>query len=225
MVDERYQRNIPAISEEEQGLLGTKTVAILGCGGLGGHLIEAFSRLGVKGLKLVDCDEFSKSNLNRQLLSNEANMGKRKVLEAKERALSVNSSINIEVFDGKFTAENAKSILSGADIVVDALDNVDARFAAQDACEELGLYFVHGAIGGWRVQASTIAPGSKTLDKIFQRGSKTTPPSVLAFTPDLAASVEISEALKVLLGKHDTLEGKLFMADLETNTFTILDLQ
>ena len=223
-MEERYKRNIPAITEEEQAVLSTKTVAVTGCGGLGGHIIESLARIGIGRLLLIDCDEFSETNLNRQLFSKESNLGKRKVEEAKFRVHEINSNIDVEIIDQKIDSSNAEDILKNADIVIDALDNVDGRFAVCDACEKLGLYFIHGAIGGWRAQVSTIAPGSKGLDKIYPRDMASNPPAVLSFTPFLCASIQVSEAVKVLLGQDDTLEGKMLVADLQSNMFIIIDL-
>ena len=72
------------------------------------------------------------------------------VEEAKFRVHEINSNIDVEIIDQKIDSSNAEDILKNADIVIDALDNVDGRFAVCDACEKLGLYFIHGAIGGWR---------------------------------------------------------------------------
>ena len=223
MIQERYKRNFPSIREEEQELLKTKTVSIIGCGGLGGNLIENMARLGVGCIRVIDCDEFSESNLNRQLLSTEKNLGRRKAAEAAKRIRAVNSEVKVKVIDRMLTAENAVKILKGSDLVLDAIDNIEGRFIAADACAALGIYFIHGAISGWCAQASTVAPGSGFLDKIYPRNLKAQAPSVLSFAPGFAAGVQTAEALKVLLGKEDTLENKLFIADLKSCSFQVIE--
>ncbi len=222
-MQERYKRNIPSISEEEQEILKTKTVSVVGCGGLGGNLIENLARLGVGCIRVIDCDAFSESNLNRQLLSTEKNLGKRKAKEAAKRVRQINSEVKVKVIDRMMTGENAEKMLKGSDLVLDAMDNIEGRFIAADACEKLGIYFIHGAISGWCAQASTIAPGSGFLDKIYPRNLKAKPPSVLSFAPGFAAGIQTAEALKVLLGKEDTLENKLFIADLKCGSFNVID--
>jgi len=219
---ERYKRNYPSISEDDQEILKTKCVAVIGCGGLGGHIIDCLARIGIGKLILIDCDNFSESNLNRQLLSTEENLGKPKADEAKKRVKSVNSNIETIVVNQMLNKENAGKILSKADIVIDALDNIEGRLIAEDACEKLNLYFIHGAVSGWCAQASTVAPGSHFLEKLYPQGVKVSPPSVLSFVPDFAASIQVSETIKVLLGKEAELEGKLLLADLSNMSFNII---
>ena len=223
-MQERYSRNYPAVSEEEQALLKTKTVCVIGCGGLGGYVINALARIGVGKLILIDCDVFSESNLNRQLINREDNLGKGKAEEAAFFVKSINSEVETVSFHQMLTEDNAEDLLDGADVVVDALDNIKGRLTAERACEKLGLYFVHGAAAGWRSQVSVIAPGSRSLEKIFPAGLKAKPPAVLPFAPGFTASVQVSETLKLLLGREDTLEGKLFMADLQHMTFATVEL-
>ena len=223
-MDERYIRNFPAISEEDQQELKNKTVAVVGCGGLGGYLINGLARIGIGKIKLIDCDTFSESNLNRQLLCTEENLGKSKAAEASLAVAKINSNVKTEVYIARLSKDNAKNILEGSDIVMDALDNIEGRLVAEKACEELGIYFIHGAAAGWRSQVSTVAPGSKTLEKIYPQGKKTSPPPVLPFAPGLTANIQLSEALKVLLGRENTLENKLFISDLEHDVFSVIDL-
>lgn len=223
MYPERYKRNFPSITEEEQELLKTKTVSVIGCGGLGGNLIENLARLGVGCIRVIDCDEFSESNLNRQLLATEKNLGKRKAGEAAKRVRLINSEVKVETADALLCKENAVNILKGSDLVMDAMDNIEGRFIAADACAELGIYFIHGAISGWCAQASTVAPGSGFLDKLYPKGIRLDPPSVLSFAPGFAAGVQTAEAVKVLLGRDDTLENKLFIADLKSDSFNVIE--
>ena len=222
---DRYARNFPSVSKEEQEILKQKTVAVVGCGGLGGYIINAAARLGVGTLKLIDCDVFSETNLNRQLFCTEKNLGKSKAKEAAKAVAKINSEINTEVYDCMLTAENALEILKGSDAVIDAFDNLEGRLVTEKVCEELGIWFIHGAAAGWSCQASCIAPGSRFLEKIYPKNAKFSPPPVLPFAPSLTASVQVSEMLKVLLGKGDRLEGKLFMADLESMCFRIVDIE
>ena len=93
---ERYTRNFPAISPEEQEILKEKTVTVIGCGGLGGYLINGAARLGIGKLRLIDCDVFSESNLNRQLFCTEKNLGKSKAQEAAKAVKIINSEVKAE---------------------------------------------------------------------------------------------------------------------------------
>ncbi|MBR6653298.1 MAG: ThiF family adenylyltransferase, partial [Oscillospiraceae bacterium] len=92
-MDLRYSRNIPAISPEEQDTLKGKKVLVLGCGGLGGYIIENLLRMGVGAITAVDGDSFDESNLNRQLLATEKTLGTNKAIAAAQRANAVNSQV------------------------------------------------------------------------------------------------------------------------------------
>ena len=123
----RYIRNFEALSEAESDLLKTKKICIVGCGGLGGYILEQFLRLGVESITVIDGDCFEESNLNRQLLSTENVIGNFKALTAKERAQEVNSQIKVHAVNVFLTEENAGELLKGHDIVMDAVDNIAAR--------------------------------------------------------------------------------------------------
>lgn len=224
MSNERYIRNHPAISEAQQKILGSKTAAVIGCGGLGGHIADALARIGIGGLVLIDPDVFSESNLNRQLLSLSDNIGKSKAREAEKRVKEINPDINTVVIEEKLTTENAQKFLGGCDIALDALDSIEGRFAAEDACEKLGIYFIHGAVAQWSYQASSVAPGSRFLEKIYPKESKQAAPSVLSFTVAAASAVQTAEAVKVLTSEGETLEGKLLIGNLLTNSVNVLEI-
>ncbi len=221
---DRYNRNFPSLTEDEQEMLKTKTVTIIGCGGLGGYLINGAARLGVGKLRLIDCDVFSETNLNRQLFCTEKNLGKSKAQEAAKAVGDINSEISAEAIDCMVTEENAYDLLKGSDLVLDAFDNIQGRLVAEHACEKLGIYLIHGAAAGWCSQASTIAPGSKTFEKIYPASIKIKPPAVLAFAPGFTANVQLSEMLKILLERKASLEDKLMVADLEKMNFNIVEL-
>ena len=224
MTMDRYARNFPALTPEEQEILKTKTVTVLGCGGLGGYLINGAARLGVGRLRLIDCDVFSESNLNRQLFCTEKNLGKSKAKEAAKAVAAINSEVGAEALDCKMTEENAGELLKGSDLVLDALDNIEGRLIAEHACEELGIYLIHGAAAAWCSQAGTVAPGSRFFEKIYPKEAKLKPPAVLSFAPGFTANVQLSEMLKKLLGREASLEGKLLIADLEQMRINIVEV-
>lgn len=127
-LDERYIRNTNALSVEECKILFSKHVCVVGCGGLGGYVISALARIGVGNLTIVDSDCFEDTNLNRQLFSNEENLGKPKTEVVLSEISKINSSIKVNAIQSNLNEENAKSIIKGADCVVDCLDNFKARF-------------------------------------------------------------------------------------------------
>ena len=200
-----YARNFDAINNAEQLVLADKTVFVAGCGGLGGYVVEYLGRLGVGRLVVADPDLFEVSNLNRQLLSSHMNLGKPKVLAAKQRIQAINPLVRVDIHQVKMTNANALSLISGADVVVDALDNIPDRLVLQGACKVAGIPLVHGAIAGWCGQVCVVMPGQDLLDKIYpdaqvQQGDEAQSGS-LSFSAGLVAALQAAEVVKLLLGK------------------------
>ena len=219
----RYDRNIGTITIEEQRLLNTKSVCVVGCGGLGGGVIENLTRMGVGELTVVDGDSFDVSNLNRQVLSNQENIGKSKALEAIEQMSKINSEITLIAIEDLLNKENAGSIIDGCDVVVDALDNVDARLALEDACAAERVPLVHGAISGWNGQVGVVMPGSGILHQIYESGLQDNTPTNPSFTPAVISALQASETIKVLLGREEILRNKLLMVDLLEHEYEVID--
>jgi len=228
----QFSKNLGAISAEDQKLLSEKCVAVLGCGGLGGYLIEYAARIGIGKIIAIDGDVFSESNLNRQILSTHDVIGKKKVLVAKERAESINPNITFIAINKFLDESNALELLSAnnIDLVLDGLDNVKARLAAEDAAARLGIPMVHGAINGWTIQAGTAMPGEGFLSKLYSAQSADQESAVpsetsntLAFTPAICAGIQMAEAVRLLTSKKPSLTGKLLIADLSENCFDAVD--
>ncbi len=122
----RYIRNEQMLSHEENLSLRKRKVAVVGCGGLGGHIIEMLARLGIGHLTLIDGDVFEPSNLNRQLLSLPDNLGKAKTAVAAERVSTVNPDLEVTTHQAFLTQDNARDLLQGHDVICDALDNISS---------------------------------------------------------------------------------------------------
>lgn len=220
----RYDRNIGTITIEEQAVLKTKSVCVVGCGGLGGGVIENLTRMGIGELTVVDGDVFDESNLNRQVLSNENNLGKSKAVEAAEQMSKINSEITLIAIEDLLNADNAVAIIDGCDAVVDALDNVEARFVLENACEELKIPLVHGAISGWNGQVGICMPGSKMMSTLYGEGEITDDsPTNPSFTPAVVSAMQAAETIKLLLGREEALKNKLLMMDLLNHDYDVID--
>lgn len=222
----RYARNLGSITREEQHRLSCSRVCIVGCGGLGGFLAECLGRLGVGHLTVVDGDRFEITNLNRQLLSAEDNLGLSKAEEAKKRLARINPSVHVTAVTEYLTRENAALLLQGHDLVLDALDSIPDRLMLQRSCAQLRLPLVHGAVEGWFGQVTTVLPGDDALTRLYpgyggeEAGESTS--GTLSFAPAFIASVQAAEGLKLLLGKEPTLRGRVLYADLLFSRFDIL---
>ena len=224
---ERYLRNHDAISEEEQAFLSTKRVLVVGCGGLGGMVIECLARIGVGYLRVVDGDVFEESNLNRQLLSSRMNLGRPKILAAQQRVMAVNPLVVVDAVQAELTVENARELLGECDVAVDCLDNIPARLVLQEAAKEAGIPVVHGAVAGWLGRICVIQPGEDLLTLLYpepdeMRGEERLA-GTLSFTAALTASWQSAETVKLLLGKSG-LQAEILEVDLmaaSVSKFTI----
>lgn len=229
LLPERYLRNLGLFGWEGQRRLLERCVAVVGCGGLGGHVIEGLARSGVGRLIVVDGDRFVPHNLNRQILGTLGGLGRLKAEVAAERVAEVNPAVEVVVRAVTATAENLSDLLAGADVVVDALDTPRDRLVLQTAAAQLGLPLVHGAIAGFIGQVSTVFPGDWTLSLLY--GGGRVPAHGAEFflgtpapTPALVAAFQVAEVLKILLGRGELLRRRLLLVDLETGTVEIFPL-
>ena len=212
-MEERYIRNLGALTEQECAVLRTKTVLVAGCGGLGGYLIEMLLRLGVGTIRAADGDCFEASNLNRQLLSSPLSLGQSKADAAARRAALVNPDVRFVPISKFVMTENAAELIQGCDAVLDALDNIQARRLLAHACAEAGIPLIHGAICAWSAQAAVVMPGDDLIDRIYPEGVSLSSKASLSFTPPFCAALQTALCTRLLTGRP--LEtGRLYVADL-----------
>jgi molybdopterin/thiamine biosynthesis adenylyltransferase len=211
----RYERNIGSIGIEGQKKLLESSVIVVGLGGLGGYVVEELARAGVGRIAGVDPDEFEENNLNRQLLSVEGNLGKKKTAEAGERVKKINKAVEFAGYDVSLE-ELAEEIWGGTDLVFDCLDNIEDRLSLAGKCSAVEVPLIHGAIAGWYGEVGVVWPGTAALAKIYgnqKQGIEQnigTPP----FTAAAAGSLMAAEGIKVLTGKNTVKESKLLYFDL-----------
>lgn len=212
-IETRYERNLPALSEEECELLRGKRVAVIGCGGIGGYLIELLSRIGVGHIRAVDGDVFEESNLNRQLFSERELIGCSKAEAAEARVKRINPGVEIEAVSAWLNETNAARFISGCDAVLDGLDNIPARRVLAAACTEAGVPYVYGAISGWIAQAAVSLPGDGLIDALYPENARLQDKSALSFAPALCASMQAALCVKLLTGRPVE-SGTLYYFDL-----------
>jgi len=205
-------------------------VAIIGLGGLGGGVCEMLARTGVGTLTLVDGDDFDITNLNRQILSLEENIGFPKARVAKERINAVNSSIKVNTWQSYADETNIYGMINGADLVVDCLDSIDARFLLQEFAQKASIPLVSGAIAGVCGQVTVIFPQDAGYELIYGKKKAAQARGIETLTGNishcamLVASIQASECIKVLLQKGDILRNKLLIVDLWNNCFEVVAL-
>ena len=218
IMEARYSRNIPAISESEQDLLQKKKVAILGCGGLGGYLCECSARMGIGHIVVCDGDVFEESNLNRQILSAEGNLGTLKAEAAKAYIECTNPACEVEMVCQRFSPEN-DAFLDGCDLILDGLDTIDSRLALEDAAAKRNIPIVHGAVRGWGGQVAIAYPGEQLLHKLYENTTGNGSKTVLPFAAAACASMQMATALRFLTGKETDPKGTLLVFDLLSEDF------
>ena len=214
----RYQRNQEMISTRQQLTLFKSKVAVIGCGGLGGYIIEELARLGVGNIVAVDPDVFEEHNLNRQLFCTLDRLGEKKVTAAAQRVKEINPAVSIQQIAEAFDNENGPALLKGVDVAADALDSIPARLNLSRTCKAAGIPLVHGAIAGWYGQVVTQYPGEDILEQIYFRHEENkgieTRLGNPSFTPALIASLEVAEITKILLQAGELLRGRYLNIDL-----------
>lgn len=214
----RYRRNRHMISAAQQLTLFRSQVAVVGCGGLGGYVLEELARLGVGRLAAIDPDAFEEHNLNRQLFSSQATLGQSKPAAAMERIAQINPAVAVRAIPLRFARETAADFIGGVDVVADGLDSVETRLELAAACGALGIPLVHGTIAGWFGYVTTVFPGEDTLQRLYGRWSGgrgiETDLGNPAFTPAVVASLEVAEIVKVLLGVGTLLRERVLCVNL-----------
>ena len=222
----RYSRNFNLLTQEENASLKGKRVCVVGCGGLGGYIIEMLARLGVGTITAIDGDVFDETNLNRQLLSEEGLLGTPKALAARDRVAKINSEVQVNPHQAFLKQDNAAALVQGHDVVLDALDNISSRKILEAACSDVGVPLIHGAIAGWYGQVTTIMPHQNVFGRLYpdtlEKGIETELGNP-SFTPALVASIQVSEALKLLIAKGDLLTGKLLTLNLLDHDYQVFE--
>jgi molybdopterin/thiamine biosynthesis adenylyltransferase len=225
----RYDRQIlyPAFGEEGQRKLRQAHILIAGVGGLGSPVAIYLACAGVGKLTLIDRDVVELSNLNRQILHGEADIGEQKVISAARKLEKLNSTVTVKPIAMKITAENFSGLLQGVDLVMDCMDNMATRFILNEGCVKAGIPLIHGGIYGMMGEVTTIIPGqTPCFECIFPRDVEGKSPfPVFGFTPALIASLQVMEAIKLLAGFGELLAGKMLYVRGEEMLCMTVDLQ
>ncbi len=230
VVPERYARNQKGLSCADQLRLLAAKVAIIGLGGLGGAVTEILARIGIGQLIIVDGDSFTDSNLNRQLLCSVAVLGRKKVEVAAERIQAINPAVAVTPCDAFLEPRNSAEILGGADLAIDCLDSIAARFVLEDACRAAAIPMISAAIAGSSGQAMVIAPGDPGLRRVY--GDPARAPhhgleasvGTLPYTAMVMAAIEAAEAVTAILARPSQLRNALLIADLSELSLTRMEL-
>jgi molybdopterin-synthase adenylyltransferase len=226
---ERYSRQIlfqPIGNEGQEELFRAKAV-IIGCGALGTAQANQLARAGVGTLRLVDRDYVEESNLQRQTLFDEADAAESlpKAVAAERKLRCINSGVRVEGVVADADGRNIEELVAGFDVIMDGTDNFETRYLLNDAALKLGIPWVYGAVVGSYAVTLTILPGrTACLACVFPDPPQGIHPTcdtagVIAPAVEWAAALQVTEALKILLGCEAELHGSLLAADLWKNQF------
>jgi molybdopterin/thiamine biosynthesis adenylyltransferase len=233
--EDRYSRQIlfEGIGEEGQSRIAQSKVVIIGCGALGAVQAETLARAGVGELVLVDRDFVEESNLQRQIMFEESDALNRlpKSVASASRIARVNSNIRVKPVVTDVTFENVEEIIAGASVVMDGTDNFETRFLINDACVRSRTPWVYGAAVGSYGLTMTIVPEISpclrcVLEALPEPGTGPTCDTAGVIMPIVTtiASIQATEALKLLTGRLDELHRSLITIDLWDFQFNRVDL-
>ena len=210
----RYSRQMMLFGEEGQELLKEATIFIAGAGGLGSPVSMYLAVLGVGTIILADNDTVERTNLNRQILHADRDIGRKKAVSARETLEGLNPDITVKAIDTTIDAATIRSLTDKADGIVDALDNYPTRYLLNGIAVEKGIPLFHGGISGFFGQATTIIPGiTPCLRCIFPNPPPPEVFPVAGVTAGFIGMVQATEVCKYLLCRGDLLANRLLLWD------------
>ena len=233
---DRYSRqlNIPEWSEAEQEKVQSARVTVVGAGGLGSPVLSYLAAAGVGTLHIIDHDSVALSNLNRQVLYSEQDIGSYKAEKAAQRLASLNPEIDIHTTTAELNAENVVTLLSDSDILVDCLDNYAGRFILNEFAVLHGAPLVHAGIHGFNGQLTTIFPGRTPClqclfagfqDETKKGSSQRLPSPALGAVVGAIGSLQALEVLKIITGIGELFTHRLLIFDGIHGTFDEMDIK
>jgi adenylyltransferase/sulfurtransferase len=211
---------MPEVGVEGQKRLKAASVLLIGAGGLGSPLGLYLAAAGVGRLGLVDFDVVDFSNLQRQVLHGTTDVGRPKLLSARDRLQAINPEVRIDLYETKLSSANALQILGNYDIIIDGTDNFPTRYLVNDACVLLGKPNIYGSIFRFDGQASVFYPGKGPCYRCLY--PEPPPPGevpscaeggVLGILPGLIGCIQATEAVKLIIGQGEPLVGRLILYD------------
>ncbi len=210
----RYSRQIRLFGEEGQEKLKRTSVFIAGAGGLGSVISHYMAAAGFGKIRIVDCDTVELSNLNRQILHANADVGRPKATSAYETLTGINPEIEVEALIQTISEDNVDQLLRGTHMIMDAMDNFPIRYLLNRAALQRKIPLFHGAISGYLGQATTIIPGKTAcLSCIFPRAPPASVFPALGSTCGVIGSIQVTEAIKYVTDAGKLLENRLLFWD------------
>ena len=213
---ERYDRQIMigGIGQEGQEKLKRSRVAIAGAGGLGSPIAIYLTAAGIGKIRMIDHEQVALSNLNRQILHWEEDIGRKKIDSARTKLKNLNRAVEIETIAETITEGNVSQLVDGCDVIVDAMDNLPTRYVLNRCAIEKKVPFFHGAVNGFEGRAMTILPGKTACLRCMYRGPVPQEKfPVIGVAPAVIGSIQATEVIKYLVGIGKLLTNRLLIYD------------
>ena len=213
---ERYNRQIiiEGFGEKGQEKLRQAKVVVAGAGGLGSPICLYLTAAGIGKIRLIDHDRVELSNLNRQVLHWGENIGQQKVESAAEKLRRLNKGVNVEAIAETITESNVSQLVTGFDLIVDAMDNLPTRLALNKAAIERNVPLFHGAVRSFEGRAMTIIPGQTACLRCMYRGIIPKEKFlVIGVTPAIIGCIQATEVIKYIVGIGELLTNRLLVFD------------
>jgi adenylyltransferase/sulfurtransferase len=205
---------IGEIGQGGQERLKRSRVVIAGAGGLGSPIALYLTAAGIGRIRMIDHDHVALSNLNRQVLHWEEDIGRRKVDSASVKLRSLNRAVEVEAVAETLTEGNVSELVRGCDVLVDAMDNLPARYLLNRWAIDNHVPFVHGAVNGFEGRVMTILPGESACLRCMYRGPVPQEKfPVIGVTPAVIGSIQATEVIKYLVGIGKLLTNRLLVYD------------
>jgi molybdopterin/thiamine biosynthesis adenylyltransferase len=220
---ERYDRQLMMgeVGEEGQEKLKRSRVAVAGAGGLGSPIAIYLAAAGIGKLRIIDHGQVVLSNLNRQVLHWEEDLGRKKAVSAEMKLRRLNSAVEIETIAETIAESNVSRLVQGCDVIVDALDNFPTRYVLNRCAIEKRLPFFHGAVHGLEGRAMTVIPGETACLRCMYRGPVAQEKfPVIGVAPAVIGCIQATEVVKYLVGMGRLLTNRLLLYDGLKMTFT-----
>ena len=226
----RYDRQIliDGFGEEGQQKLKEASVLVAGAGGLGSPAAMYLAAAGVGHIRIIDNDTVDITNLNRQILHWEKDIARDKIASAKDKLDLMNQNIHVEAIRETISENNVSELISGCDLIVDALDNFPTRYLLNRAAIDRGIPFCHGAVYGFEGRVMTIVPGKSACFRcLYKKGSSL--PSlkfpVIGVSPGIIGCIQATEAIKFFVGIGELLTNRLLIYDGISMSFSKMELE
>jgi sulfur-carrier protein adenylyltransferase/sulfurtransferase len=225
------QLNVPEVGKEGQEKFLASKVLVIGAGGLGCPALQYLAGMGIGVIGILDDDLVQLSNLHRQVLYNEEDVGKVKVHVAADKIKLINSDIEIRAISARASLENISSLISDYHIVVDCTDNLQSRMIIDEACHSLGIPLVFGAVRQFEGQVSVFNYHNQSRYSDFYKESQNleviscAQDGIMGHTAGLIGCLMTNEVVKIILGLDNVLSGMLLSINLLSGQMRKFKLQ